>query len=414
MADDVKVKFGGDFSDVAKGAKDAVSKAGASIGSWWDDFAKSTTASVTSALALSTLFGKFTESVKESMQYFRELELGSKRFNSGLSPEFQKVARYGAEMGVSIESVGRTMTYFNKVRAEAAKGNQTYISILKQMGFSEEEIKSGNISAIEVLGRLADAYDKTGYESLVAQRAMAAFGIKGGELAAIFKNGRESLEAFTNSIGTMSEESVKRLSRAQLKAEEFQRTLYRVFVQAPLEILAGASEDVEISTMYEAIKSAAFGDYDIGLTAEKPSGGGTWQQQAASDVNQMLAHVGGDIEKLKLFQKEHRAAMEGSFYSFFFGNEDYDKALEAELSARISGAQKKQSKTKPGIDIPIIKEAMTASTLQSIGAGDVSSIMAGTYQASMLSAMQQTADNTQKIATQGEQQQTNPPPAVAR
>lgn len=407
MADDVKVKFGGDFSDVSKGAKDAVNKAGASIESWWNDFAKSTSASVASALALSTLFGKFTDSVKETMVYFKELELGSKRFGSGLAPEFQKVARYGSEVGVSMETVGRTMTYFNKVRTEAAKGNETYIAILKQMGFTSEQIKSGNISAIEVLGRLADAYDKTGYESLVAQRAMAVFGIKGGELAAIFKNGRESMEAFTNSIGTMSEEAVRKLSRSQLKAEEFGRTLHRVFVQAPLEILAQASENAQISLLYDEVIS----DLEDGFFGrDETAGGGTWKQQAQSEVALVFSEL-KDLDKMKAFLEEHRMRAGES-------PTEYQSLVGAELSALIKREEERKKAavktTTPGVEIPIIKEAMTASTLQSIGAGDVSSIMAGTYQASMLSAMQQTADNTQRIATQGDQQQANPQPTVAR
>ena len=41
MADDVKVKFGGDFTDVSKGASEATSKAGGALSSWFNDFNKS-------------------------------------------------------------------------------------------------------------------------------------------------------------------------------------------------------------------------------------------------------------------------------------------------------------------------------------------------------------------------------------
>ena len=120
-----------------------------------------------------------------------------------------------------------------------------------------------------------------------------------------------------------------------------------------------------------------------------------------------------DLDKMRAFLFEHRMRMGDPRHR---DQTEYQKIVEQELVDFIKkqSEQVDKKKTTPGLEIPIIKEAMTASTLQSIGAGDVSSIMAGTYQASMLSAMQQTADNTQRIATQGEQQQTNPPPAVAR
>jgi len=411
MADDVKVKFGGDFTDVAKGASEATSRAGASLTSWFNDFKKSTEASILSSLALSSIFSNFVKGAAEALQYFREMDLTLKRFGGLGDAQFQQLAKYGKEVGVSMETVARTTNHFNKVRSEAAKGNETYISILKQFGFTQKEINSGNISSIEVLGRLADAYDKTGYEGLVGEKAMNLFGIRGKELTGIFKNGRESLEAFTKAMSTMSRESVTRLSELQEKIERFQRTLKETFYDKPLAGYANFFTTQQVEKQVAAAQGSAFETNWIGAKTSKMAGGGTVDQQAKSDAAQIASNLDSFLPAVK------EAAVVARSRSTWSGQSDDDRkylaALANALDSQVKRMEAAPAEKKPGLDIPLVKELLTSSSLQAIGGGDISSVLSGTIQASMLTAMQETAANTGKIAA-GSDPNSPPPNNVAK
>lgn len=407
MADDVKVKFGGDFTDVAKGASEATSKAGASLTSWFNDFKKSTEASILSSLALSNIFSNFVKGASEALQYFREMDLALKRFGGNGDAQFQQIAKYGKEVGVSMETVSRTLNHFNKVRNEAAKGNQTYVSILKQYGFTQKEINSGNISAVEVLGRLADAYDKTGYESLVGEKAMNLFGVRGKELSGIFKNGRESLEAFTKSMATMSRESITRLSEMQEKIDRFQRSLKETFYDKPLGGYANFFTSREAEGAIGDVEKYAFKTNFFGSPTSETSTGGTIAQQASSDANQVVSQLEGFLPAIK------EAAKYAKERSTWTGQSDqtteYMKELAKYLALKVKQLEAGPTEKKPGLEIPLVKELLTSSSLQAIGGGDISSVLSGTIQASMLTAMQETAANTGKLAAETGQPDPNPP-----
>lgn len=409
MADDVKVKFGGDFTDVAKGASDAVNRAGSSLSSWFGDFRKSTEASIISSLALSNIFSNFVKGASETLQYFREMDLTLKRFGGNADTQFQQIAKYGKDVGVSMETVARTMNHFNKVRTEAAKGNQTYVSILKQFGFTQKEINSGNVSAIEVLGRLADAYDKTGYEGLVGERAMNLFGIRGKELTAIFKNGRESLEAFTKSVGTMSRESITKLSETQAAVERFQRSLKETFAEGLGKISVGRQKR-EIETYLGAANVAAFGRTFFGGYNDKPIGGGTIKQQAQSDAEMIAGTLENDPSLIRQAAKRARSAVPLSADEKIYEQlKEHRLAMSDSLEGIAKRLEAIPKDKKAGLEIPLVKELLTSSSLQAIGGGDISSVLSGTIQASMLTAMQETAANTGKLAAESGQPDPNPP-----
>ena len=391
MADDVKVKFGGDFTDVAKGAGDAVSKAGSALTSWFGDFKKSTEASILSSLALSSIFGKFTQGVAESLKYFRELDLTMRRFNAGAGGgEMQHLAKYAGEVGVSMETVGRTMNYFSKLQKSATAGNVTHIASLKGLKFTDDEIRKGNISSIEVLKRLSKVYDETGQEAWVAGTAIQLFGIKGAEMMPIIKAGAEQLDEFVKSLGTYSDATVKKMSDLQKQVERFKRTLKDLFINKPFEAVAQdqANKQVELTHYAVTSRNVTFGMYSS-------SGGGTIQQQAQSDASEIASSLENAPDLLRLAVKRSKE-MQETYYTD--KAKDYSGKLASELEAiinRIEAKPKEEAKTPPLLDT--IK-TMSASSLQAIGGGDINSVLAGTYQTSMLDAAKATAENTRRIA----------------
>lgn len=401
MADDVKVKFGGDFTDVSKGASDAVTKAGGALSSWWNDFNKSTTASITSALALSAIFGKLTESMANTLKYAKGVDEAFKRFGSGnSSTEFQLVARYGAEVGVSMEAVGRTMNYFAKVTDAASKGSESHRAVLRALKFTEDEVTSGKISAIEVLRRMADEYDRTGNEALSAQRAVQLFGLQGEQLAAIYKNGKINIDEFTKAVKVMGDQTVENLAKTERRIERFKRTMADVFGGLVAQIGKEGSENLGGMVALETMGQ-------VGET------GGTSEQEGRSIGGQIYSELKGDedalraaIEVLKDYEPDD-----------WFADEDkVAAAQEAIKTIRMLQEREKEKPKEQPQGPPLLQAArvMAVSSLQEIGGGDVNSILSGTYQTSMLDAAVKTADNTGKLVQDASKPTQSKPVNVAK
>ena len=399
MGEDVKVKFGGDFSDVAKGAADAVTKASGALGSWWDDFNKSTTSSITSALALSAIFGKLTESMANTLKYAKGIDEAFKRFgNGGSSKEFQLVARYGAEVGVSMEAVGRTMNYFQKATEAASKGTGNHRNTLLALKFSEEEVRKGNISAIEVLRRMADEYDRTGLEALSAQRAVQLFGTQGEQLSAIYKNGKINIDEFTNSVKALDTVTIERLAQTERRIERAKRSAGNFFGLVAAQSGKEGSENIGGLVVIE----------NMGQVGET---GGTPEQEGRSIGAQTYSELKGDEDALN---EALKTLADYEADDWFADMDKVKAAQEAIKTIRFLRGQEKPKEQPEGPPLLSTSRVMAASSLQSIGGGDVGSIMSGTYQTSMLDAATKTADNTKKMVDNQENRPLPKPTNVAK
>jgi hypothetical protein len=90
MADDVKVKFGGDFSDMAKGAKAAATHAGNMLETSVTNYATGLAGSIGSMFTLESIVEKIQDGFKGAAEYFKEISRGIK--TSGVNAEeFQKI-----------------------------------------------------------------------------------------------------------------------------------------------------------------------------------------------------------------------------------------------------------------------------------------------------------------------------------
>lgn len=399
MADDVKVKFGGDFSDVAKGAGEAVNKAGGALTSWFSEFNKSTVASLTSAMALSAIFGKFTENLANTLKTARGIDDAFKRFGTGKSSqEFQLLARYGAEVGVSMEAVGRTMNYFAKVNDAAAKGSESHRAVLRSLKFSEDEVTKGKVSAVEVLRRLSDEYDRTGNEALAAQRAVQIFGLQGEQLSAIYKNGKISLDEFTKSVTLMSDATIENMAKTEKRIERVKRTLSDLGGIVVGQIGKEGSENLGGAVALETMSM-------VGET------GGTSEQEGRSIGGQIYSDLKGDADALRAAVEVLKDYEPDDWFA------DMDKVKAAQEAIKTIKMLQEKEKPKAEPEGPPLLQAarvMAASSLQEIGGGDVNSVLSGTYQTSMLDAANKTADNTAKLVQGSEKVPQAKPVNVAK
>ena len=402
MADDVKVKFSGDFSGVAKGAGAAVKNAGSAMSSWFREYGKSIEGSILSSLTASAVFGKLKDNVTHALEYFRELDLTIRRVG-GSSSEFQKLAGVGKQVGVSMEMVGRSVNFLNKYLGQAAQGSKSHQESLSKMGFTTEEIASGTISAIEVISRLGDEYDRTGNDTIVAAKAMEMFGRSGASLIPIIKMGREELKEMTKDMKVYSEETIRSASETQKNIEKMERA-WGKFGKSMVEA-------------YSNYFQREIGVQAAGSVFEAQLGGGTTKQQTASATAMIMTQTEGSRTALVAALDELRDQAKLTGY--------HSKETLELINATADAVQKKITEIdKPKTTKANIMEGgnaaggitpLTVSSLQAIGGGDVSSIMAGTYQDTMLSQTQRIADATVKTAENTQPtpfQQPRPMPAT--
>jgi hypothetical protein len=394
--DDVKVKFGGDFTDVATGAQAATKQAGAALSSWYGEFSKSMSSSILGSLALSSIFGKFTSGISEALHYFRELDLTMRRIG-GSGAEFQQLAGIGKQVGVSMEGVGRSLNFFNKYVGQAAQGSKAHAESLMKMGYTQDQIKKGEISAIEIISKLGDEYDQTGNDTIVAAKAMEYFGRQGSQLIPIIKMGREEIQNLTKDMKVYSEETIRRLSETEHRMEKFKKTLEKVFYKAPLVALGSAQEYLETKAVYQ------------GALGNAQQMGGAPERQALNAYNFIKSEAGENVVMLRDFLKM-------TINSLGRANLDPDfvrtvQALQANLSKEIDRIEKAPKK-EAAVEQPVGTAALTASSLQAIGGGDIASIYAGvSVQEAQLAAQEQTAANTGVLASKVKEGVTPTPAA---
>jgi len=387
MSDDVKVKFGGDFSDVATGAQAATKMAGGALSSWYGDFSKSMTSSIVGSMALTSIFGKFTQGISDALHYFRELDLTMRRIG-GSGAEFQQLAGVGKQIGVSMEGVGRSLNFFNKYVGQAAQGSKSHTEALIKMGFTQDQIKKGEISAIEVISQMADQYDKTGNDTIVAAQAMEMFGRQGSQLIPIIKMGSEELRNMTKEMKVYSEETIRRLSEAEHKIEKFKKTLEKMFYREPLIFGANLQSGIEMEQLVDKSVSNAI------------EGGGTTKQSARSAYNYIKSEVGDNPVALRDAMREAKDQYESIKGQLFASSERKDVARQL---VQILSDKIKEIETAPKKEIAVEQggnygnAALFASSLQSIGGGDITSVMSGLGANEVADNTKRTADGVQKL-----------------
>lgn len=156
-------------------------------------FANELTARFAGLFAASSLFDRGLNFLVGSFQ--KIAGLGAQAKKAGLSVEdYQRVSNAAALADVSVQGVAKALREIRKQSAEAATGNEKSRKALEDLGFTADEINSGNIEATEVLARLARAYSMARTE---AERYTVATSIlsdrTGTELIPLLAEGEQSL-----------------------------------------------------------------------------------------------------------------------------------------------------------------------------------------------------------------------------
>jgi hypothetical protein len=399
MADDVKVKFGGDFSDLAKGAQDAAQKAGTAMQGWVADFRKSLASSLASTFSLQNITSTLYSKGREQLREMADLDVLSKSLGIS-STDLQQFAEMGKLAGLSMDQMGKAVQNANRLVAQAAVGNKGSQEALKQMGFTQKEVTSGQIKALDIVYKLGEGFKKNGNEVVVAAKAQAAFGEAGSSMIDILRQGNEAIRERIRLMQTYSEETVRAGRRANDVIERGEKMFYRGTVGAAFGTLGNIAQTAEMRSLLSKTKQ------DLGI------GSGGAEVQNVNPLSSELANM--TSEQMKKFMEAmlKNAASKGitaqdvaDYFKAKSGTQigEGTRMISGRLSsyaqlAAVEEENLKQKKLGESRFLSAATPVLAASSLQQIGGGDVASVMSGLYTGSIEENTKRTADATEKIA----------------
>ena len=402
MSDDVKVKFGGDFSGIAEGAKDAANRAGTAMAASFKDYGKSISATIANFFSVENLMGKALAGLKDAAVYFREIDELSRKL--GVSRvDLQKFGKIGAEVGISMESMAKTIQIANKNIGAAEIANGAQRKSLIDLGFTEQEITEGRVTAIDVMMKLADQYDRGIDQNIIAKRTTDVFGRSGQELNKILREGTDALKERIATMEVFTEAEVRGAAHFDRQYEKFEKKIGRKYKEGllGLETIAGLNEEQTVRRTARGLElrtDMKHGRKNVDYSKQTPE----IVNQIAKDLTREMAREGVGKEDLLESIKQ-------------FVGESPDKSdrekFYINLHAAIEGSIKKPGEAKAVGES--VHEAMATTSLQSIGGGDLGAIMSG-YHDPMLEAATTTAQNTTILAQKATEGQTPKPASVAK
>ena len=382
MSDDVKVKFSGDFSDVAKGASEAAKTAGTAISGQFQSLATNVTSALGGMFAATALFDKFKEGIAGAKEYFSELNKAI-RTTAGGGEEFQRVAGLARSVGVSMDAVARSVGLFSKYIGQASKDVNGHGKVLKELGFTDEQIASGNITATQALAALGKQLQNTGNEALVAANATTIFGRSGRELLPIIAKGESAITEQSSALKIYSDAELQAAAAAERAAErrtaawkKFFKFIEVAVDEQETKLIVGAS----IQDVAERLQSK-------GIDIRSGAGREEYQKELIKDLSSKGVGLAAQQAGTRAYMQQQLATP------------GLDAAARAGIASELSGLisamakaelEAKQKKPEEAAASSESSAALAASTLQAIGGGDITSVLAGT------SPMDMTAENTRQ------------------
>ena len=399
MADDVKVKFGGDFADIAKGAGAAAKVAGNAMQTSISNYASGLQGSITSALSLENIFDKISQKIDQSREYFAGLTHGIKTTGAN-AEQFQTILQLGKGQGVGIEPITKGLGIFAKNISAAAKGSAPMIAVLNDLGLASDAASASTVTATQALEALAKQAEGPKASHVADNLAKLFGGRSGKELMPIIKAGSafisegvKGAQTFKDSEIEVVEAAARERDRKSKKFDKFWRSseVGESYLLAHKVISDSIRETV---TDFEKA-----GKKDINKDSE---------EFVNAYINKLIGKGMSPKAALATMDRpwENRGFAQPGPYSYDakFGNRFTD-----ELKRRVAAAEAEKLPETPDNRL-----ALTASSLQAIGAGDVNSVMAASYQVEMLSTTQSIDASMKKLVENNPFGPAQPPAKAGR
>jgi hypothetical protein len=410
MSGDVKVKFGGDFTDVPKGAAEAGKIAGTHLAASFKEYTKSLTSSIAGFFSVSNLIGTFANNFTAALDKFREIDQLSRQL--GVSRvELQKFGKIGAEVGISMETMARSIGFANKTIGAAQMHTGAQRQSLLDLGFTLEQITGGHIKATDVMFKLAEAYDKNKNSNNLAKQTTEVFGRAGQELTRILKDGNVELQERIRLMQVYSEQAVRGGAATARFIEQGEKKLKYHFGGKQAEmfgygIMQRRLNEAEAET---ARDMGINGSFQGNLVEDLRASGRFSEYNSRLQKNAAKRGLKPE-DMLSIYEQRGTERNAEWFSSFKMGTTEFLTNVEQMagfLRQQVQQEETNKNKKTLADSGDIVAEgvggvvALAASSLQAIGGGDINSIFSGiSIQEAQLNAQQQTATNTGILAAQ--------------
>lgn len=392
MGDDVKVKFGGDFSDVPKGADAAAKQAGTAIQNSFADAASKASKMFLGAFAVSSIVSSIYSGMREAGSYF--LELGNTIKKTGANAEdLQVLGKAGKESGVGLDSIASALVKTNKFLNEATRGSTSQLETLNRLGFATDAVTVKNLKATDVIYKLADEIKRTGDATAYTEDIIKIFGKSGADLIPMLTEGSEKFKEIAESTKLFTDAEIKAGAAAEKAARAAENSWNNV-----LRIIT--------STVGEKIIRSNIGDAYREALSQYGEGEGHFRElpKSGENLDKIIQSIIKEGKKMGLTTEEITDIVSES-HSLTLDQKELNLITDKlkEVSEKEKQKKAEEGEATPATPTTIAKSGAVVSTLQAIGGGDIASIYSGTYQDSVVSATERTASATEQIA-----QNTNP------
>jgi len=392
MGDDVKVKFGGDFSDVPKGADAAAKQAGTAIQNSFADAASKASKMFLGAFAVSSIVSSIYSGMREAGSYF--LELGNTIKKTGANAEdLQVLGKAGKESGVGLDSIASALVKTNKFLNEATRGSTSQLETLNRLGFATDAVTVKNLKATDVIYKLADEIKRTGDATAYTEDIIKIFGKSGADLIPMLTEGSEKFKEIAESTRLFTDAEIKAGAAAEKAARAAENSWNNV-----LRIIT--------STVGEKIIRSNIGDAYREALSQYGEGEGHFRElpKSGENLDKIIQSIIKEGKKMGLTTEEITDIVSNS-NSLTLDQKELNLITDKlkEVSEKEKQKKAEEGEANPATSTTLAKSNAVVSTLQVIGAGDIGSIYSGTYQDSVVSATERTASATEQIA-----QNTNP------
>lgn len=196
-----------------------------------------------SSSALSTIIGavsihQFTAAAGRALEYASALKTVSQEI--GITTRDLQVLRYaGSQVGLTNDQVDDGLRKLTKTLGEAATGSEKDIAVLKLVGFSLKEIKSGAVTAGEALPRVADFLAKVHNPAQRAAVLLLLFGEAGQKLDGLLSGGSKAIDNLRDAaqrLGiVLSDEQIQNADKTANKLADVKQVLEANFAKVVAE-----------------------------------------------------------------------------------------------------------------------------------------------------------------------------------
>jgi hypothetical protein len=321
---------------------------------------------------------------KEGIEYAQKIQAAARI--TDLSVEQVQKYGYAAKMsGVEFDTFVSAIANGNKAMGKMALEGGNGIVAMRRLGISIEGVRDHSISSLDVILKMADAYQKHAETADMARLGNELYGDSFKQMIPMLRQGRAEIEKIANNAPVLKTTTVSGVSAAGRMATNTGKTFWSNFVESVVGF--GKNDIASIQDM-----ANPHGGHS-GLTAKQRADALLGKKDES--ISRFLLNAIGGFKSTKLEAYGTRGVGETtsdviSKYEQVYGK-DKEKMGEKPRAVyeELLKVREEELKNKPNLQSGIFQ---AASTMQQVGGGDVLSAI------SRVDFAQQTSDNTRRTA----------------